>query len=81
MRDDGQMSDHNSQVLDRFLMLPDITVTMKDGSSLRVEDFGSGATEDLGDGTRVEKAVYFDRIIDVDQVASVTLCGVEIPVA
>jgi hypothetical protein len=77
----GQMSDHNSQLVDRFLNTPDVVVTMRDGSSVIGHDLGGGTTEDLGDATLVHKAVTFDEIVDVDQIVSVAFCGTDVPIS
>ena len=51
-----------------------VTVTLKDGSMLEVQSGGSAI-----EGDTMTRTCHFDRLIQPDQVASVTVCGVTVP--
>ena len=75
----GQMTASEADELDRFYN-HDYVITMKDGSQISTSEAG-GSANVVGDKTEVRQRFFFDSIIDVDQVESVTINGVEIPFA
>ena len=73
----GQLSEHDSKVSDSLLGI-EASVTMDDGTTLDVPiGSGGGITPD-GDVTRCETSIFFDRILDLDEVASITVGGTTI---
>ena len=75
----GMMSDEGNAELDKFYD-QDYVITMKDGSQVKVSSAG-GSSRKEGNTERVKRSFFFDEIIDVDQVASVTVNGTELPFA
>ena len=76
----GRLSAHDSELADRLLGVQ-VTLHMSDGSVLEMAGNGGGAITADGDAARCEASVFFDRIVDLDQVESVSICGimVELP--
>ncbi|MBQ9058060.1 MAG: DUF4179 domain-containing protein [Atopobiaceae bacterium] len=69
----GKMSDSMAQESARLLDCGDIVVTMKDGSTIVQKDMGGGTI--ASDKSTCQKNQFFDSIIDVDEVASITIGG------
>lgn len=78
--ENGRMSGENSEALDRFLYPGVITVSFKDGTAMQLEDYSGGTSYDNG-MTHCRKNIIFDRVVDVDQVASIQIGDTVIPVA
>ena len=79
MGSNGMMSDEANAELEKFYD-QDYVIMMKDGSTIETSNTG-GSSHKEGNTERVKRGFFFDRIIDVDQVASVTVNGVELPLA
>lgn len=73
----GMMSDEGNAELEKFFD-QDYVITMKDGSKIETSNTG-GSSHKQGDKEVVKRGFFFDNIIDVDQVASVTVNGTELP--
>lgn len=75
----GQMSDHNSSELDHFLS-PSLALNMKDGTVVEIDTSnGGGSTHEESSSTTCTKNIMFDEFLNLDDVASITLGGVDIP--
>lgn len=73
---DGRLSDQNARELDGFR--PQASITLDDGTVLDASN--SGTHLETRDGKTVARAsVILDRILDLDEVAFVTVEGVRIP--
>ena len=75
--DGGQMTDHDSQLSDTLLGVT-ASVTMKDGSVVELVPDMGGMIEADGKVSHCEINIIFDRIINLDEVASVTIGGTTI---
>ena len=74
---DGRLSDRNARELDGFR--PQASITLDDGTVIDASN--SGTHLETKDGKTVARAsVILDRILDLDEVAFVTVEGVRIPV-
>ena len=62
----------------RLQYLP-LTVNMKDGTDIEATRNAGGGVEVREQTTVTDKSMAFDKILDLDQVKSVTVGGVEIP--
>ena len=51
---------------------------MTDGTVVPVEDLGGGAIYPDGDVAHMEKGIFFDRILDLDEVAAITINGITV---
>ena len=60
------------------LLSPSITINMTDGTTVAVDTNGGGSIGNNGDVTNCETNVFFDRILNLDEVASVTIGGTTI---
>lgn len=77
----GQMSEHNSAQQDRFLN-PSITINMLDGTTAQIDaSTGAGGWQEGADSTACHKNIMFDKFLNLDDVASVTVGGAELPLA
>ncbi|MEG0989700.1 MAG: DUF4179 domain-containing protein [Gordonibacter sp.] len=75
----GRMSDHNDSEYDRFTRLP-LVLNMKDGSHVELVQLNmSEGLSQEGDLSRCRKSVMFDQFLNLDDVRSITVGGVEIP--
>lgn len=75
--DGGQMTDHDSQLSDTLLGVT-ASVTMTDGSVVELVPDMGGMIEADGKVSHCEINIIFDRIINLDEVASVTIGGTTI---
>lgn len=74
----GQETEERQSALESFLN-QDYVFTMKDGSKIEVSNAsGSMNRDEVGGKEIVKRSFFFDQIIDVDQVASVTVNGTEL---
>lgn len=64
-----------------FLDLGTLQVMLSDGSVIEVVDERGGSLDPQGDVLACEKGIFLPEIIDVERVASVTICGTEFSVA
>ncbi len=80
-QDSGKTSERNASEQDRFGALP-IAVTMKDGSTLELPhaNMAGSIREDNGK-SKCTKAMVFNEFLNLDEVASITVGGAEIPFA
>lgn len=69
----GREPEENSRLSDHLLTL-DVEVAMADGTVITIQD-SSGAIMPDGDVAHMAKGIFFDRIIDLDEVVSVTING------
>lgn len=76
----GRMSEYNSEQSRNYLENLEITVNMKDGSALDMTNAG-GSIRPGGGVTVCQKGDVFERIISLEEVSSVTVAGVEIPLS
>ena len=74
---DGMMTDEANAELEKFFD-QDYVVTMKDGSQIKASNTGGSSHKESGKEV-VKRGFFFDNIIDVDQVESVTVNGTELP--
>ena len=74
---DGKMSDRNTAEMDRILNLP-ILIELADGTVIDATE--SGASSEVNDDgtTSVHKTYVFDVFASPDEVASVTIAGMEV---
>ncbi len=73
----GRQSEHDSKLSDTLLGVQ-VTLTMTDGSTIAVESHGGGRISEAGEVAECETSIFFDRILDLDEVASVTIGGTTI---
>ncbi|MBR3385041.1 MAG: DUF4179 domain-containing protein [Atopobiaceae bacterium] len=73
----GQEPEENSRLTDHLLTL-DVSLVMTDGTVVPVEDFGGGAIYPDGNVAHMEKGIFFDRILDLDEVAAITINGITV---
>ena len=79
-RDDGQQSDHDrEQTYNYFESLP-IVITYTDGTTLDLTNAGGGISPENGE-TVCQKGQIFDTIRPLDEVSSVTVGGIVLPVS
>lgn len=75
----GRMSDHNQNEMDRFLD-PSVTLNMKDGTTVEIDALrGAGGTREGANSTACNKSIMFDEFLNLDDVASITIGGAELP--
>ena len=80
-QESGRMSDHNQDEMDRFLD-PSVTLNMKDGTTVEIDALrGAGGTRESSDSTSCNKSIMFDEFLNLDDVASITIGGTELPLA
>ena len=73
----GREPEENSRLTDHLLTL-DVSLVMTDGTVVPVEDLGGGAIYPDGDVAHMEKGIFFDRILDLDEVAAITINGITV---
>ena len=74
----GQETEERQGALESFCN-QDYVFTMKDGSKIEVSNAsGSMNRDEVGGREIIKRGFFFDQIIDVDQVASVTVNGTEL---
>lgn len=76
----GEMSDEDQAALDSFTEMP-IVVTFADGSTEEISSTSSQTESIAGNKTAVTKATQFSRIVDVDDIVSVTLGDTTFPLS
>lgn len=74
----GKMSDEMAASQERVFGVP-VVVTFADGSTFDATDAGGSCTK-VGDSSQVHKGATFDRIVDVGDIASVTVGDVTVDV-
>lgn len=78
---DGQETDMQRAIRDKYFGDFEITVIMKDGTAFSMDGSGGHIARDDGAGiARCQKGSVFERIIDLDDVASIVVQDVTIPV-
>ena len=75
----GRMSEQMSAEMDRLLDLGTITLTMKDGSTSVVQSNSGGSIAD--DHVSCQQVLFLEGIVDVDEVASITIGGTVFEIA
>ena len=70
----GRMSEHDTKLTDSLLGV-EVTLTMADGTTVAVENNHGGRINESGEVADCETNIFFDRILDLDEVASVTIGG------
>lgn len=73
----GRQSEHDSQLSDALLGVR-VTVNLSDGTTVEAESYGSGAISADGDVAHCETGIFFNQILDLDDVASITIGGTTI---
>lgn len=76
----GQLSDEAQARQDAVLGLP-VTVTFADGTTFDATNANTSAVKQDDDTSAVTKTVTYDRIVAADDIVSVTVGDVEIPVS
>lgn len=72
----GKLSDHDSKLMDSLLGI-EVSVTMNDGTTLKMGQPTGGRIGE-GDTATCETGVIWDRILDLDEVESITIGGTTI---
>lgn len=72
----GKLSDHDSKLMDSLLGI-EVSVTMSDGTTLEMGQSTGGRIGE-GDKAACETGVIWDRILDLDEVESITIGGTTI---
>ena len=70
----GQQSEHDSKLSDSLLGV-EVTITMADGTPVAVGNSHGGRISEDREVTDCETSIFFDRILDLDQVASINIGG------
>ena len=73
----GQLSEHDSQLSDTLLTVP-ASLTLRDGSVIELSSNAGGSISADAEVAHCETSIFFDRILDLDEVASVTIGGTTI---
>lgn len=73
----GRQSEHDSQLSDTLLTVP-VTLTCTDGSAIELSSNGGGAISAGEEVAHCETSIFFDRILDLDEVAGITIGGTTI---
>lgn len=73
----GRQSDHDAQLSDLLLSLP-ARITLADGSVIDLADYAGGSISADDDVAHCETSIFFDRILDLSEVESVTIGGTTI---
>lgn len=74
---DGRASEHDRQMSDTLLGLTG-TLNLKDGTQVELDARSGGRMSEHGDTTECETNIILDRIVSLDDVASITLGGTTI---
>lgn len=77
---DGQQSEHDREELRRYFEALPLSLTFKDGTILDLSNSGGGISPEDGQ-TICEKSGLFSEILELDQIASITVGDVVIPVS
>lgn len=75
--DSGQMSEHDSKLSDALLGVR-VAVSLTDGTTVEAESYGGGAISADGDVAHCETNILFSQILDLSEVASITIGGTTI---
>ncbi len=70
----GRMSEHDSKLSDSLLGV-EVNLNMTDGTSVAVESSHGGRITEDGDVADCETSIFFNRILDLNEVASITIGG------
>lgn len=73
----GQLSEHDSKLSDALLGVR-VAINLNDGTVVEAESYGGGAISADGDVAHCETNIFFTRIIDLDEVDSITIGGTTI---
>lgn len=73
----GRQSEHDAQLSDLLFSLP-THITLADGSVIELADYAGGSISADGDVAHCETNIFFDRILDLDEIASITIGGTTI---
>lgn len=73
----GRQSEHDSQLSDALLGVR-VTVNLSDGTAVEAESYGGGAISADGDVAHCETSIFFNQVLDLDEVASITIGGTTI---
>lgn len=73
----GQMSEHDSKLSDALLGVR-VAVSLTDGTTVEAESYGGGAISADGDVAHCETNILFSQILDLSEVASITIGGTTI---
>ena len=76
-QESGRLSEEDSKLMDSLLGV-EVSVTMKDGTTHDVMNSGGGRIGNEGDAASCETSIFWDRVLDLDEVASVTIGGTTI---
>lgn len=76
----GQQSTHDREEMSRYFDSLPLSLTLKDGTILDLTNSGGGISPEDGQ-TVCEKSGLFDEILELDQVASITVGDIVIPVS
>lgn len=76
----GQMSDHDSAQIGKYIEDLQIVVNKADGTSLDLSNYAGGSLQREEGKTVCQKGDMFSEIIPLEDVVSLTIGGVEIPV-
>jgi len=70
----GRMSDHDSKLADSLLGV-EVTLNMADGTTAAVKSSHGGRIDENGEVVNCETSIFFDRILDLEEVTSITIGG------
>lgn len=71
------MSEHDSKLSDALLGVR-VAVSLTDGTTVEAESYGGGAISADGDVAHCETNILFSQILDLSEVASITIGGTTI---
>ena len=73
----GRQSEHDSKLSDALLDVR-VAVKLSDGTTVEAESYGSGAISADGDVAHCETGIFFNQILDPNEVTSITIGGTTI---
>lgn len=73
----GRQSEHDSKLSDALLGVR-VAVKLSDGTVVEVESYGGGAISADGDVAHCETSIFFNQVLDPNEVASITIGGTTI---
>ena len=73
----GRMSEHDTKLTDSLLGT-EVTLTMANSTTVAVENNHGGHISENGEVAECDTNIFFDRILDLDEVASITIGGTTI---
>ena len=73
----GRLSERDSKLADSLLGV-EVTLNLADGTTSTVENSHGGRIDEDGEVVNCETSILFDRILDLDEVASITIGGTTI---